>query len=270
MQTFGQNGNFVLAEYEQAIWDLTKSATDAGIIIIAAAGNGSENLDATFYNSYNARGDSDAIIVGAGSANTTHSPLFYTTHGSRVNVHSWGQNVTTTGNSCNNTIVFGNDLNQTYNYCFNGTSSATALVGGFTAVLQSYYFAQTGNYLTSQELRTLIINTVTAQSTGVNIGPLPNMEAAMLALDNTLSVKTNNISNFIMYPNPTKDQVNINLSGINNKATIKIHNLLGQQVLAKELTQKKSTVSLNNLSKGLYLVTIKTKNHKSVKKLIIN
>ena len=68
MQTYGPNGNFVLAEYEQAIWDLTKAATDAGIIVVAAAGNGGVNLDATSFNNYNARGDSGAIIVGAGSA----------------------------------------------------------------------------------------------------------------------------------------------------------------------------------------------------------
>ncbi|WP_290697656.1 S8/S53 family peptidase [Lacinutrix sp.] len=269
MQTFGQNNNVVLAEYEQAIWDLTKAATDAGIVIVAAAGNGSENLDDAFYNSYNARGDSGAIIVGAGSANISHVPLWFTTHGSRVNVHAWGENVYTIGeNNCD--TVFGNDFNQTYNSCFSGTSSATALVGGFTAVLQSYYLAQTGGYLTSQELRTLIVNTGIAQGSGVNIGPLPNMEAAILELNNTLSIADKNISTFIMYPNPTKGILNINLTQSNNSATVTIHNVLGQKVLNTKLTQRTNSISVNNLSKGLYLVTLKTEKNSITKKLIIN
>ncbi|QXP79211.1 MULTISPECIES: S8/S53 family peptidase [Winogradskyella] len=270
MQTSGQNGNFVPAEYEQVIWDLTKAATDAGIIVVAAAGNGNENLDDTFYDSYNSRGDSGAIIVGAGTADINHSPLSFSTYGSRVNIQAWGNSVFTIGQSGNGYIVFGNDFNQTYNPYFSGTSSATALVGGFAAVLQSYYLAQTGGYLTSQELRTLIINTGIPQFTGNNIGPLPNMQAAMLEIDNTLSVDSENVSSFIMYPNPSKEILNINLNQFNNSATISIHNLIGKQVLSIELIQRNISIPIANLSKGLYLVTIKTENSKTTKKLIIN
>lgn len=267
MQTYGQNGNFVPAEYEQAIWDLTKAATDAGIIVVAAAGNGNENLDDTFYNSYNSRGDSGAIIVGAGTADINHSPLSFSTYGSRVNIQAWGNSVFTIGQG---DIIFGDDFNQTYRTYFNGTSSATALVGGFVAVLQSYYLAQTGGYLTSQELRTLIMNTGIPQGPGNNIGPLPNMQAAMLEIDNTLSVDSEKISSFVMYPNPAKGILNINLNQFNNSATISIHDLIGKQVLSIELIQRNISIPIANLSKGLYLVTIKTKNSKTSKKLIIN
>lgn len=269
MQTTGQNGEYVLAEYSQAIWDLTKAATDAGIVIVAAAGNGGENLDDVFYNSYNARGDSGAIIVGAGSSNTAHNKLSFSTYGSRVNIQAWGQNVYTTGQgSCD--IVIGNDFNQTYSSCFNGTSSATALAGGFTAVLQSYNFALTGSYLTSQELRNLIVTTGIPQGSGGNIGPFPNMEAAMLALENTLSVKTENSLVFNMYPNPSNGILNINLKNANNATSLKIHNVLAQQVFSKKLNRKNNTISLKNLSKGLYLVTLENENTITTKKLVIN
>ena len=270
MQTGGQNGNFVMAEYEQAIWDLTKAATDAGIVIVAAAGNGNENIDDPFYNSYNARGDSGAIIVGGGSADLNHTPLYYTTYGSRVNIQAWGENVFTIGDSCANTTVFGNDINQTYNSCFAGTSSATALIGGFTAVLQSYYLSQTGSYLTSQELRALMVNTGIAQGAGNNIGPLPNMEAAILELNNTLSVNENSINTFSMYPNPANSSLNIKLNQIDTTVSLTIHNLLGQQVLVNNLKASNNKIALNNLSKGLYLVTINTGNTTTTKKLVIN
>ncbi|WP_299254300.1 S8/S53 family peptidase [uncultured Lacinutrix sp.] len=270
MQASGQNGGFVPAEFEQAIWDLTKAATDSGIIIVAAAGNGNENLDDTFYDAYNARGDSGAIIVGAGTSNVSHNKLSFSTYGSRVDLHSWGENVYTTGETCANTTAFGNDFNQTYNSCFNGTSSATATIGGFTAVLQSYYLQQTGNYMPPATMRSLIINTGIPQGSGNNIGPFPNMQAAMLSLDNTLSVDSKSVSNFIMYPNPTNGILNINLNSFNNAVSLEIHNLVGQQVFTTKLTKSNSRISVSNLSKGLYLVTVKTSNTLTTKKLIIN
>ncbi|AUC81889.1 S8 family peptidase [Lacinutrix sp. Bg11-31] len=270
MQTGGQNGEYVPAEFSQAIWDLTKAATDAGIIIVAAAGNGNENLDDSFYDAYNARGDSGAIIVGAGSSNIGHHKMSFSTYGSRVDLHSWGQNVHTIGESCFGTTVYGNDFNQTYNSCFGGTSSATATMGGFTAILQSYYLEQTGNYMSPAIMRSLMVNTGIPQGSGGNIGPFPNMQAAMLALDNTLSVNTKSQSPFVMYPNPSNSVLNINLNNYNNAASLEIRNLLGQQVLTTNLTKSKNSLSVNNLSKGLYLVTVKTKNTTTTKKLIIN
>lgn len=269
MQTYGQNDNFVLAEYEQAIWDLTKAATDAGIIIVAAAGNGSENLDDTFYNSYLARGDSGAIIVGAGTPNTNHAPYGYSTHGSRVDVQGWGNLAYTIGQSCASLTVFGNDLNQTYNSCFSGTSSATAIIGGFAAVLQSYYLAETGNFLTSQDMRTLMVNTGIPQGSGNNIGPLPNMETAINSINNTLSNEEYGVTEFKMYPNPAKNKLNIELH-TQELAALEICNLLGQQVLKTNLKTSKKTIVLDNILKGLYIVTLKTKTTTTTKKLIIN
>jgi len=43
MQTFTEEGNVVLQEYEPVIWDLTKAATENGIIVVASAGNVGQN-----------------------------------------------------------------------------------------------------------------------------------------------------------------------------------------------------------------------------------
>ena len=112
------------------------------------------------------------------------------------------------------------------------------------------------------------MNTGIPQGTGNNIGPLPNMQSAMQEIDNTLSISSENISSFVMYPNPAKGILNIN--SFNNPAIISIHDLMGKQVLSTELTQRNSSIPIVNLSKGLYLVTIKTKNSKTTKKLIID
>ncbi len=73
MQAYGNTSDpndFVPAEYDLPIWNLTKAASDAGIIIVAAGGNGNQDLDDIPYDDYRNRGDSGAIIVGAGRANT--------------------------------------------------------------------------------------------------------------------------------------------------------------------------------------------------------
>ena len=90
MQTYGKN-DYVPADFNQAVWDITKSATDDGIIVVAAAGNGNEDLDDPYYSSYLARGDK-VHVVGAGSADVSRKTLL--TYGSRVNVQGWGEAVT--------------------------------------------------------------------------------------------------------------------------------------------------------------------------------
>jgi len=55
------------AELSQSIWSIVKMGADAGVVIVAAAGNGNRDLDAARDASYRARGDSGSIIIGAGT-----------------------------------------------------------------------------------------------------------------------------------------------------------------------------------------------------------
>ncbi|MDN3678682.1 S8 family serine peptidase [Flavobacterium paronense] len=142
--------DYVMAEYNQVIWDLTKAATDSGITIVAAAGNGSVNLDSSTFASYMARGDSGAIIVGAGTSTVNHDKLSFSTYGSRVDLQAWGENVQTIGKLGNFYTLIGNDFNQSY-VTFNGTSSATPIVASCAAILQSYYFSLRNAYLSPQQ-----------------------------------------------------------------------------------------------------------------------
>ena len=67
------------------------------MIVVAAAGNGNQDLDGSLYNFYSNRGDSGAIIVGSGSASSSHRKISSSTFGSRVDVQAWGETVFTTG-----------------------------------------------------------------------------------------------------------------------------------------------------------------------------
>ena len=73
-----QSDNFDILDIDQSIWDIIKEATDSGIIVILAAGNGRKNLDGPTYDDYRNRGDNGAIIVGAGTRQGRNTVFFQT------------------------------------------------------------------------------------------------------------------------------------------------------------------------------------------------
>ncbi len=124
--------------------------------------------------------DSQAIIVGAGSS-TDRTKLSFSSYGSRVDVQGWGENVTTTGygDAYNPT----NDVRRYYTKSFNGTSSATPIVAGTVLVIQGVRKACGLPPATPLEMRDLLVRTGPRQGSprARNIGPLPNLQAALKA-----------------------------------------------------------------------------------------
>ena len=266
MQTGGQGSNFVPAEFSAPVWDLTKAATDAGIIVVAAAGNGNENLDSAYYTAYRNRGDSGAIIVGAGSATVAHQKLSYSTYGSRVDVQGWGTNVRATGYG--DYSIFGGDFNQQYTN-FSGTSSATPIVASCIVVLQSYYHGLTGNYLTGVQMRDLLKLTGIPQGSGGNIGPLPDMQAAVQQINAMLDTPENAMVIFNVFPNPATTDITINIQeGVTATAKAEIRNALGQMVYTAAIAPGNNEVSLRDFQSGLYFVKVINGGKTSVRKII--
>lgn len=177
MQTICEHQAYVPADYEMHIWEATRALTDAGIIVIMAAGNGGVDLDLPAYESYRQRYDNNSIRVGAGSPYTLNR-LPFSTHGSPIHVQAWGEDVATAGYG----DLFRSDDNHTYTANFSGTSSASALVAGAAAVIQSWYKDHTNSVLTPIQMRDLLIRTGTFPLLNDKIGPLPNVNNAILYL----------------------------------------------------------------------------------------
>lgn len=177
MQMTGPGGDYGPAEVTKSIWSATKTGTDAGVVVIGAAGNGKENLDSSAYSNYRARGDSGLIMVGAGSADSRHSSLSFSTYGKRVDVQGWGTGVMTAGYG--NFKRVGGDSHQSYSSSFNGTSSATPVVVGAALLIQSHAKENLGKPYTPKELRELLKKTGKAQGGGRPIGPFPDVKAAI-------------------------------------------------------------------------------------------
>ena len=285
MQAYGFNGTvsdprFVPAEYDILVWNLTKALTDAGRIVVAAAGNGFQNLDSLDYQNYLNYGDSGAIIVGAGTANLSHSIYSYvsggitygSTYGVRVDVQGWFLNVRTTGAIPGyGALLFNNDFNQSY-MSFIGTSAATAQIGGVVSVLQSYYKSQTNNTLTSQQMRTILKSTGVAQGGDLtkNIGPIPNMLAALNHIEQNLSSESFEENNIVVYPNPSKEIFNL-VTGKNEISEIKVYDVLGKVVWSKkdfEVSNSEIQLNLSSVSSGVYFLRITSHNKSVVRRII--
>ncbi|UOK43845.1 MULTISPECIES: S8 family peptidase [Flavobacterium] len=268
MQAYGENNAYVPAEFNSVVWDLTKAATDSGIIIVEAAANGNQNLDSAYYASYMARGNSGAIIVGGGTEDLAHNRISYSTYGSRVDVQGWANNVRACGYG--DLIKIGGDFNQGYTN-FSGTSSATPIVASCVVVLQSYYQSLTGKYLTPLAMRQLLQTTGIPQGTGVagNIGPLPNMQAAILQINQALNVAKNETLAFTVFPNPVDNHLELIIQqSIDDNAKLEIYTALGQKVVEQPVHSGYNGYDVAKLSHGLYFVKITDGKRTQTKKII--
>ena len=208
----GADADYAPAETDPDVFEVVQTATDAGIIVVAAAGNGSQDLDADWYEeNYLAWGDSGALIVGAGGPDTSHEPEYFTTYGSRVNLQGWGDSVFTLGYG--DAREEGGDINQAYTE-FSGTSSATPMVAAAVVLVQDFLLERAAQPMDAWEMRDLLVATGVPQGDGVNIGPLPDLAAALSELDSDGDDHVGQIdggddcndSNPLMYPGSTASE----------------------------------------------------------------
>ncbi|UHA74202.1 S8 family peptidase [Paenibacillus sp. 481] len=167
-------------EVESAVFAAIRTASNKGVVVVEAAGNGSNDLD----NYKNEQGkhvlnrtspdfkDSGAIIVGAATSDPPHKRLGFSNYGSRVDTYGFGENVTTTSGSLGQ--------NNKYTHKFSGTSSASPIVAGALASFQGISKARFNNVLSPQQLRNVVTNSqFSTPSADENdkIGRMPNLKA---------------------------------------------------------------------------------------------
>jgi hypothetical protein len=171
---------YVPEELTPASFDAIATATAHGVVVVAAAGNGSVNLDDPAYaGAFNrAARDSGALLVAARMSNI-EEPQCFSNAGSRVDLHAWGDSVTTTGYG--DLYVGALNPNDAYTSGFSGTSSASAIAAGAVTSLQGHVRAAFGITLSPEEMRSLLTETGTAQTGSFErpIGVQPDLRAAI-------------------------------------------------------------------------------------------
>jgi serine protease len=156
-------------EWDDAVYDAIRTAVANNVAVVEAAGNGQVNLDQPSCNDkFNrTKRDSGAIIVGAGAppdySSTPRSILFFSDYGSRVDLQGYGDLVVTTGYG---DLQFYGE-NRTYTSVFSGTSSASPIVAGAIASIQSNAIYYLGKPLPPRMIRTVSTHIHTFVETGI-------------------------------------------------------------------------------------------------------
>ena len=187
--------SFLPTETDDADFEAIRLAVAQGIVVVEAAGNGNDDLDAYTNtagdnildrNSVDFR-ESGAIMVGAALSALPHNRKTASNYGSRIDCYAWGNNVTTCGYG--DLDNGGGNNNKTYTSDFQNTSAASPIIAGAAILLQGMYDANTGTRLSPMQMRTILTDPVsgTAQGGGVagNIGVMPNLRAI---IDNDLDI----------------------------------------------------------------------------------
>jgi hypothetical protein len=145
-------------EAEESVRLAIECAYSHDILVIEAAGNGNAYLDTLIK-------PSNAILVGAATADVPHEPCSFSNHGSAVPCYAWGEEVTTCGD--------GESGRETDEYIpdFSGTSSAAAIVAGVAAVVQSVARAA-GPGLTAAQLRAALVDPANGIAPAVGADPI--------------------------------------------------------------------------------------------------
>ncbi len=82
-------------------------------------------------------------------------------------------------------------------------------------------------------------------------------------------VESFNASAISIYPNPAKDVVFVNLNTLSlDNTTIELYDAIGKLVVSQKVVDAISTLSLSDLSKGIYSIRIIADSHQVVKRII--
>lgn len=206
--------NNVPAEWFEPTYAAIQTAVGLGVVVVEAAGNGTQNLDAPIFCDggcgqpppapfcpFCPEQDSGAIIVGAGNSPSVGAPgpdrarTSGSNYGSTVDLQGWGDSIVTTGLQLWFPALL-DEENLEYTDGFGLTSGASPIVAGACALLQSAYKQATGTVLTPQQVRDFLRDTGSPQQPSdppfcgplpepspecENIGPRPNLAAAISA-----------------------------------------------------------------------------------------
>ncbi|HLL47996.1 MAG TPA: S8 family serine peptidase [Longimicrobiaceae bacterium] len=211
----GQRG-YVALEWWPDDFQAIQYAVSRGVIVVEAAGNGSENLDDAIYDTNPASPygpfpswwrnpfrrsplDSGAIVVGAGAPPPgTHgtnawgpdrSRLDFSNYGRLVDAQGYGREVTTAGYG---DLQGGTNEDLWYTDRFSGTSSASPIVVGSIGAVQGVLKARGRSPLTPSQARDLLRATGSPQQDGLagpatqRIGSRPSIRQMVERLTSTV------------------------------------------------------------------------------------
>jgi subtilisin-like proprotein convertase family protein len=101
-------------------------------------------------------------------------------------------------------------------------------------------------------------------------GTISNFSIEVCALTASLSSNDTVLSSLQVYPNPAKGIVNIDLGNVTGDTTYELFDVQGRKVISKVSSTNFETLNVENLSEGIYMLTVQNGSAKTTKKVVIN
>jgi len=225
-------------------------AFDKGMLLVTSAGNSGNSSFPWVGTPADAPG-----VFTIGAVNDIGNPAGFSSQGPTVDVRIkpdvMAQGVAAYVINQNNEIVTNN-----------GTSFSSPITAGAIACLwqarPEYTNAQIMQLV--RESAHLFNNPTDKMGYGI-----PNFQSALEVL---LSVDTHNRQNFSVFPNPVSNRFQIHFPQNIEKTNLKMYNSLGVLLLEQELLSTDSTLDVQSLPSGLYLLNLQSEQHSQSIKLI--
>ena len=112
----------------------------------------------------------------------------------------------------------------------------------------------------------------TFSTVGVNTyecSPHPDsMYGTITVTASTASISENKLLSFSMYPNPVSDVLTVQLPTGTEKAEVGIFDYTGRLVASKTISSNGTSIDVNNIAKGIYIIRVATNTKIGVQRFI--
>lgn len=226
-------------------------AFSRGMMVVISGGNSGSSINPHI------AAPADAVsVLTIGAVNSSKSRVSFSSIGpsydSRIKPDVMAQGFAT---------VLSNEFGQITTA--NGTSFSSPVIAGMVACLW-----QALPDKTNKEIRAIIVESAdrfTSPDNNYGYG-IPDFS---LAVAKNLSARDFIANDFYIYPNPTKDLVQLPVPKDFNNGKVYFYSTLGKKVLEENINKESSFISLQSLSNGVYFYTFETdsfvKNGKIIK-----
>jgi subtilisin-like proprotein convertase family protein len=101
-------------------------------------------------------------------------------------------------------------------------------------------------------------------------GAINAVSLSFCNIEQSLSSPSNALSSLVIYPNPAKGIVNINLNGaISGETTYTLYDIQGRKILDKKSNNLTETLNIEKLNDGIYLLSVKNGGLESTHKIVV-
>ena len=102
-------------------------------------------------------------------------------------------------------------------------------------------------------------------------GSINAVTLSICNIEQSLSTPSNALAEIKVYPNPTKGILNIDLAAdIFGASTFVLYDVQGRQVISKKSSNTIEVLNVENLSEGIYMLTVENDLGKTTRKVVIN